>query len=170
MLTTGSPHRPRGSVSQGITRFIHMTFINFYPPDDPYHPLRGRSLRYILLHELSQRSTMTVAEMVAVLVGQGFTFTDRPSKVISDALRWEVGPGRVRRLRRGVYAYRRHRVATSRLRRARNLARRARTFLLDQRLGLTPPPTPPDRGSETGDTPEPPIRPPWATLRWLWCT
>ena len=47
-----------------------------------------------------------MAELVARCEGQeGITFRGRASKVISDALRWEMGWNRVRRLSRGVYCY-----------------------------------------------------------------
>ena len=46
--------------------------------------LRGIELRYVLHH-------------------QNFAVPGQPSKAVSDALRWEIRRGRVRRLRRGVY-------------------------------------------------------------------
>lgn len=68
-------------------------------------PLRGRALRFVLVDELRQRDAMTVAEMVTVMAGYGFDLGGRASKVISDALRWELARRRVRRLGRGVYCY-----------------------------------------------------------------
>lgn len=47
---------------------------------------------------------MTVAELVAELRRWGFTVAGRPSKTVSDTLRWEMGRDRVRRHGRGRYA------------------------------------------------------------------
>jgi hypothetical protein len=41
--------------------------------------------------------------MVAALKSHGFCIPGRASKVISDALRWEMGRDRVHRLGRGLY-------------------------------------------------------------------
>ncbi len=67
--------------------------------------LRGRGLRFILVDQIRSRRTMTVAEMVGVLSDYGYRLPGRASKVISDALRWELARGRVVRVARGVYAY-----------------------------------------------------------------
>ena len=48
---------------------------------------------------------MTVAELVVRCEREGVVFADRGSKLVSDALRWEIGWGRVVRLRRGVYRF-----------------------------------------------------------------
>jgi hypothetical protein len=69
------------------------------------YALWGRGLRMILVDELRRRADMTVAELVTVIHGHGFSLGGRASKVISDALRWEVAAGRVQRLSRGVYRY-----------------------------------------------------------------
>lgn len=45
----------------------------------------------------------SIFELIEQLDYQGFSIPGRPSKLVSDALRWEMGRGRVRRLRRGVY-------------------------------------------------------------------
>ncbi|MGF1596932.1 MAG: hypothetical protein ACFCVK_08355, partial [Acidimicrobiales bacterium] len=55
--------------------------------------LRGRGLRFVLVAELMARGEATVAELVQVVVGAGFDVAGRASKVISDALRWEVRRG-----------------------------------------------------------------------------
>ncbi len=47
---------------------------------------------------------MSVGEMVAALSRQRCVTRTRASKDVSDALRWEVARGRVRRVARGVYA------------------------------------------------------------------
>ena len=47
---------------------------------------------------------MDVAELVAWLARAGMPVAGRPSKVVSDALRYEVGRGRVVRAARGYYA------------------------------------------------------------------
>lgn len=68
--------------------------------------LRGRELRYLLTTLLrSAQRPLTVGELVAGCEAEGVVFSGRASKVVSDALRWEVGWGRVRRLSRGVYCY-----------------------------------------------------------------
>lgn len=67
--------------------------------------LAGRLLRYqlaLLLFE-TQRP-MTVAELAVALSSLGHVPPGRPSKLVSDALRWEVRRGRVRRLGRNGYA------------------------------------------------------------------
>ncbi len=68
--------------------------------------LRGRDLRYVLTTLLREASRpLTVAELVARCEAEGIAFRGRASKIISDALRWEMGWNRVRRLARGVYCY-----------------------------------------------------------------
>lgn len=66
-------------------------------------PLRGIELRYVLAMHLAHHGPATVAELVEALSAQGFTIAGRPSKSVSDALRWEMVRGGVRRLRRGRY-------------------------------------------------------------------
>jgi hypothetical protein len=65
--------------------------------------LRGIELRYVLTRHLLLHGPMTVAALIDDLEGSGFGFAGRASKAVSDALRWEVGRDRVRRLRRGHY-------------------------------------------------------------------
>jgi hypothetical protein len=65
--------------------------------------LRGIELRYVLTMELFHNGPATVAELTNALAAQGFCVAGRASKAISDALRWERGYGRVRRLGRGRY-------------------------------------------------------------------
>ncbi|MGH3560660.1 MAG: hypothetical protein ACRDTN_02345 [Mycobacterium sp.] len=65
--------------------------------------LRGIELRYVLTMHLFISGPATVAEMADTLASQGFCVSGRASKSISDALRWERGYGRVRRLGRGRY-------------------------------------------------------------------
>lgn len=65
--------------------------------------LRGTNLRYVLTMQLLQRGTQSVADLVDALEDQGFTTAGRPSKAISDALRWEMNHGRVYRVRHGRY-------------------------------------------------------------------
>lgn len=66
--------------------------------------LRGTELRYVLTHHLFVHGPATVAELVEMLAWYGFETRVRPSKAISDALRWEMGRGRVCRRGRGRYA------------------------------------------------------------------
>lgn len=65
--------------------------------------LTGIELRYVLTRTLTLGGQMTVAELVSELDRQGFTAKGRPTKAVSDALRWERRRGRVRRLGHGLY-------------------------------------------------------------------
>lgn len=66
-------------------------------------PLKGIELRYVLAMHLAVHGPATVSELHDALVDNGFRVRGRPSKAISDALRWEVGRARVCRLGRGRY-------------------------------------------------------------------
>lgn len=66
-------------------------------------PLRGTELRYVLLRLLQLTGPATVPELEEGLRQWGFTVDGRPSKTISDALRWERRRDRVRRVGRGRY-------------------------------------------------------------------
>lgn len=65
----------------------------------------GIELRYLLTSHLFDSGPATVEELAdaLALACQGFRVSGRPSKSISDALRWEIGHGRVVRLKRGKY-------------------------------------------------------------------
>ena len=65
--------------------------------------LRGIDLRYALTMYVFQHGPATVADLIDALDFQGFEILGRPSKSVSDALRWEIAHGRVRRLARGRY-------------------------------------------------------------------
>jgi hypothetical protein len=65
--------------------------------------LRGTELRYVLTMHLASHGPASIPELADALAWHGFAVAGRPSKSISDALRWEMGYGRVRRLRRGRY-------------------------------------------------------------------
>lgn len=139
--------------------------------NDPTHLpiIWGRALRFLLVdHMMAAERPVSVAEMVDLIAGAGFTLGGRPSKVISDALRWEVRRGRVVRLRRGIYRYRSAPRSTAR--RIRIFAGWCHRWMDDVRRGRTPPPTPTDprgrwarAGYELGAD-----WPPWATTGWLW--
>ena len=67
-------------------------------------PARGIVLRSALVLVLLDRGgPTTVRELVSELGRCGVVTLGRPSKAISDALRWEVGRGRVRRVSRSTY-------------------------------------------------------------------
>ena len=66
-------------------------------------PLRGIELRYTLVRLLQLIGPCTVPELVVAMQEWGFGVEGRPSKTVSDALRWERRRGRVRRLDRGLY-------------------------------------------------------------------
>lgn len=65
--------------------------------------LRGTDLRYVLTRMLELTGPATITELVAELAEWGFAVNGRPSKTVSDALRWEMGYGRVWRIGRGRY-------------------------------------------------------------------
>ncbi len=73
-----------------------------YQPLETHNALYGRDLRYVLTSYI-QQGYRTVSDLARQLAADGYTVWGRVSKVISDALRWEIRNGRVRRLRRGVY-------------------------------------------------------------------
>lgn len=65
--------------------------------------LQGIELRYMLTVNLDIHGEASISALIEQLYYQGFSISGRPSKTVSDALRWEMRRGRVRRLRRGVY-------------------------------------------------------------------
>jgi hypothetical protein len=65
--------------------------------------LSGIELRYALTMALAVCGPLTIVELAEELDRKGFSVNGRPSKAISDALRWEVRHGRVRRSGRGRY-------------------------------------------------------------------
>ncbi|MGQ0431179.1 MAG: hypothetical protein ACT452_02080 [Microthrixaceae bacterium] len=68
-------------------------------------PLRGRDLRYLLTLVLHRSDRpLSVAELVTILERSGHAIDGRPSKAVSDALRWEIRRGRVTRVGRSAYA------------------------------------------------------------------
>jgi len=52
---------------------------------------------------LAQHGPATIADLIDALRHHNFSVRGRPSKAVSDALRWEIEHGRVRRLARGRY-------------------------------------------------------------------
>jgi len=67
--------------------------------------LRGRGLRYTVSLLLRQSHTpLAVREIVARIEDSGVAIYGRPSKTVSDALRWEIRRGRVVQIDRGRYA------------------------------------------------------------------
>lgn len=65
--------------------------------------LRGTDLRYALTRLLELTGPATIKELIGGLAEWEFTVQGRPSKTVSDALRWEMGYGRVWRIGRGRY-------------------------------------------------------------------
>lgn len=65
--------------------------------------LKGIELRYMLAMHLAVHGPATITEMIKSLDRHGFCVPGRASKVISDALRWEIERDRVRRVGRGRY-------------------------------------------------------------------
>lgn len=66
--------------------------------------LRGLDLRYTLTRLLQLCGQMTVTELCAELHHWGFAVAGRPTKTVSDALRWEMQRDRVVRRGRGLYS------------------------------------------------------------------
>lgn len=136
---------------------------------DEVEPLWGRGLRFVLVGELMNRQEMTVAQMAAYLVEQGHVLEGRASKVISDALRWEVRNGRVGRLGRGRYRYR-SAPSTTRSR-IRTFAVRCSSWQAARRRGGVLPLTPLDpRSLVAAERLAPQPAPPWRRMGWLWST
>jgi hypothetical protein len=70
----------------------------------PPPALAGRELRYLLtvvLHQVDR--PLTVAELVALVERDGLRVAGRSSETVSDALRWEIGKGRVVKVGRATY-------------------------------------------------------------------
>jgi hypothetical protein len=65
--------------------------------------LQGIELRYALTSYLTVHGVCSVQELVAGLTRFGFGFHGRPSKAVSDALRWERRLGRVYKRGRAFY-------------------------------------------------------------------
>ena len=65
--------------------------------------LRGTDLRYTLTRLIQVLGPMTVSDLCAQLETLNFGVEGRPTKVVSDALRWEMGRDRVIRRGRGLY-------------------------------------------------------------------
>jgi hypothetical protein len=65
----------------------------------------GLELRYVLtVMLLDAGGPLSIAELLAELTRAGLALRGRPGKTVSDALRWEVGKGRVVRIGRATYA------------------------------------------------------------------
>jgi hypothetical protein len=129
--------------------------------------LWGRSLRFVVVNELMRAGgPVTVAELVEVVAEAGFTLRGRASKVISDGLRWEVRRGRVARLARGVYRYRRAPRSTAR--RIRAFGQFALRWIDAVSTGRQPPPTPRDPRSPPWCPYHDPTIAPWWQMGWIW--
>ena len=63
----------------------------------------GVELRYVLTFYLSQHGPTTITDLIDALDYYNFELPGPAPKWVSDALRWEIAHGRVRRLRRGRY-------------------------------------------------------------------
>lgn len=66
--------------------------------------LHGTDLRYALTRLLEVLGPCSIPELCAGLQHWGFAVEGRPSKTVSDALRWERRRGRVYRRDRGIYS------------------------------------------------------------------
>jgi hypothetical protein len=113
------------------------------------------------------RDEVSVRELVARLAARGFQLDGRASKIISDALRWEVRRGRVVRVARGRYRHGSAPISTAR--RIRLFAARCRAWLAALASGEEPQPCPPNpRPHPFVRVLHDPLRPPWDDMRWLW--
>lgn len=66
-------------------------------------PLRGIELRYALTMQLFDDGPASIADLIDALASRGLEIAGAAPKSVSDALRWEMGHDRVRRLGRGRY-------------------------------------------------------------------
>ena len=98
---SNSPERPAG-VASACASVGSEPASGGYQPVDTHNALSGRDLRYVLTSYIDAGYT-TVRSMVGRLAADGHTVWGRASKVVSDALRWEIRNGRVVRIGRGVY-------------------------------------------------------------------
>ncbi len=132
--------------------------------------LRGRGLRFVLVDELARHGILSVAEMVAIVRRRGFDLGGRESKVISDALRWELARGRVVKLARGVYRY--GKVPPSTARRIRIFAAAALRWIEIVATTRTEPSIDTLSGAAGWSTADRwnLDRPPWRGFSWLWNT
>ena len=71
--------------------------------DDAPQTIAGLHLRYLLTLHLSEAGESSIDDLIAAVEWAGFVLAGRPSKTVSDALRWEVRRGRVVRRGRGRY-------------------------------------------------------------------
>lgn len=81
----------------------HRQDMNDEATQESPEPTRGTELRCALSYYLAQHGECTITELVEGLTHQGFRLGPNPPKAVSDALRWEIGRGRVVRVRRGAY-------------------------------------------------------------------
>ena len=73
--------------------------------DDPdaRQTIAGLHLRYLLTLHLAEVGEASIDDLVAAVDQAGYALAGRPSKTVSDALRWEVRRGRAVRRERGRY-------------------------------------------------------------------
>jgi hypothetical protein len=72
-------------------------------PDGTRRLLRGTELRYAVIRLLQLLGPSTIPDILDALDKWGFAVEGRPSKTVSDALRWERRRDRVRRIGWGLY-------------------------------------------------------------------
>ena len=133
--------------------------------------LRGRALRFVLVNELARHGTLTVAEMVTIVRRYRFDLGGRESKIISDALRWELTRGRVSEARlvvcTGTGGHHRPRHGGS----GSSRSPRFVGCRLSLRHEPNPHPTHRPNPQDGPPTAEPHIDwPPWYNFNWLWNT
>ena len=133
--------------------------MNTWTSPDTNH-IRGRTLRFLITRELERAARpMTVPEIIKRLEGYGFTILGRSSKTVSDSLRWEIAKRRLRRLKRGVYAY--QYAPPSTLRRIKKLSQTASQWIVAMTRTTATHPT----VSRARSIPKP-----WDDYHWLWKT
>ena len=122
--------------------------------------IRGRVLRFLVTKELQQAGRpLTIPEIVGRLERQGFTIYGRPSKTVSDCLRWETAKRRVVRVKRGIYTF--GRASRSTLRRINLLSQTAAHWI----VAITRP-----QHQHTDHTTNQTVPKPWDNYHWLWRT
>ena len=109
-----------------------------FDPDE-LSEVRGTLLRSLLTLVLDAERplVMSLPELAAGVAASGFRVAGRSSKNISDALRWEVGRGRVVRVGRGRYAAGRVAKTTRRRMRGR-IANQRRLIAAAEALSIRP--------------------------------
>lgn len=102
--------------------------------------VHGLHLRYLLTDLIGRGGEWSPASLAAHLTDAGFDLGRQPAKTVGDALRWECGRGRVRRVGRARYVL--GEIPDTTRRRLRRTARARRELASSTVPGVTPTITP----------------------------